>query len=83
MVKLLGQGNLVLNTIKSIPDYCALISFTLLWLASQSKLELSEQGQVIVGIENGSPLYLAQETLLWSIDVQQDVSPLRDLLFNV
>ena len=35
MSKLLGEGNLVLNTIKKFSEYSALVSFTLLWLASQ------------------------------------------------
>jgi len=68
MVKLLGEGNLVLNTIRGLPDYSTLVCFTLLWLASQSQLDLSEQNLIKVGLDKGAALYLAQETLLWSID---------------
>ena len=68
MVKLLGEGNLVLNTIRALPDYSTLVCFTLLWLASQSQLDLSQQNLIKVGLDKGAALYLAQETLLWSID---------------
>ena len=59
MSKHLGENNLVLNTIKRMPEYSALITFTLLLLASQDKLELSEDSQIKVGYECGAALYLA------------------------
>jgi hypothetical protein len=43
MGKLIGEGNLVLNTIKNLQEYTSLITFTLLWLASQSKVEFTDQ----------------------------------------
>lgn len=46
MSKLLGEGNLVLNTIKKFSEYSALVSFTLLWLASKDQLEVTDQNLI-------------------------------------
>lgn len=66
-----------MNTIKTVPEYSALICFALLHEAHNRDIHISDQHV----IQDSSALLLAKQVIVWCMDMNQDLDHVREVMY--
>jgi hypothetical protein len=75
----LVEQNLILNTLKEVPEYATLSVFTLMWEASKTRTQILKVGEM--NTESNTALFLAKELMRWKLEVDGTLQILAELSY--